>query len=154
MKFTTRSRYGTRLLMDVALNEENGPVPLRDIAERQHISAKYLEKLCTILRRGGYIESVAGPRGGYRLHMHASAIHMGDVIFLLENGDQAVEAFKTPDGCARKNTCATRSIWTRAVHAMRDTLNTVSLEDMLRDACFCPEDACIASPTYNPGPTD
>ena len=151
MKFTTRSRYGTRMLMDIALHEENGPVSLRDIAQRQHISSKYLEKLSSVLRRAGYIESITGSRGGYRLHMHASAIRMGDVIFLLENGEHPVETFNTPVGCARMESCTTRSIWTRAVLAMRDTLNAVSLEDMLRDACFCPENACIASPTYVPG---
>ncbi len=139
MKFTTRSRYGTRMLLDVALHEEGGPVSLRDIAKRQHISMKYLEKLSSILRRAGYIESIAGSRGGYRLHRDASSILMGDVVFLLENGEQSVLTLDVPDNCERVDTCTTRSIWARALHAMRDTLNAVSLEDMLRDACFCPE---------------
>ena len=145
MKFTTRSRYGTRMLMDVALNEEDGPVSLRDIALRQEISLKYLEKLCRILREAGYLESLAGARGGYRLQVHPSAIRMGDVVFLLENGGTADDCDEERPCCDRSDACLTRSIWTKAVNAMRDSLNTVSLEDMLRDACFCPKNNCSAS---------
>lgn len=144
MKFTTRSRYGTRLLMDIALNEEEGPVSLRDIAQRLEVSQKYLEKLSRILREAGYIESMVGALGGYSLKVHPSAIRMGDVVFLLENGthERGEHPLNLPAFCDRKDTCITRNIWQRAIEAMRDTLNAISLEDMLRDACFCPPDGC------------
>jgi Rrf2 family protein len=146
MKFTTRSRYGTRLLMDIALSEKDGPVSLRDVSLRQDISMKYLEKLCRILRGAGYLESVAGAKGGYRLHVHPAAIRMGDVVFLLENGQTEEDCGdELKPCCDRLDACLTRSIWTRAVNAMRLTLNGVSLEDMLRDACFCPKNNCSVS---------
>ena len=147
MKFTTRSRYGTRLLMDIALNEEGGPVSLRDIAQRLEVSQKYLEKLSRTLREAGYIESMVGALGGYSLKVHPSAIRMGDVVFLLENGTHERGEYvpKLPAFCERKNACITRNIWHRAIEAMRDTLNAISLEDMLRDACFCPPDGCEMS---------
>lgn len=144
MKFTTRSRYGTRLLMDIALHEEEGPVSLRDIAQRLEVSQKYLEKLSRILREAGYIESMVGALGGYSLKVHPSAIRMGDVIFLLESGDPHAGLGKESPlaFCDRRDSCITRNIWNRAITAMRDTLNAISLEDMLRDACFCPPDGC------------
>lgn len=148
MKFTTRSRYGTQLLLDVALHEEKGPVSVRDTAARLNISTKYLEKLSRMLREAGYLESIVGSRGGYRLKVHASAVRMGDVIFLLETGAHDIAAIENDTTCERKDECAVRSIWEKAVRAMRDALNAVSLEDMLRDACFCPEDPCVASSTY------
>jgi Rrf2 family protein len=149
MKFTTRSRYGTQILLEVALHEENGPVSLRDIAARLDVSVKYLEKLSKILKKAGYLESIVGSRGGYRLKVHPTAIRMGDVTFLLETGEYA--ATSSPHGetdCPRVDTCAIRSIWTNAIQAMRDTLNAVSLEDMMGDACFCPGKPCHASSTY------
>ena len=148
MKFTTRSRYGTQLLLDIALHEEEGPVSLRDTAVRLCISIKYLEKLSKILREAGYLESIVGSRGGYRLNVHVSAIRMGDVIFLLEIGTHDVAAMENDTTCERQNKCVVRSIWEKAMHAMRDSLNAISLEDMLRDACFCPENPCAASSTY------
>ncbi|SBV93662.1 Protein rrf2 [uncultured delta proteobacterium] len=149
MKFTTRSRYGTQILLEVALHEEDGPVSLRDIAARLDVSVKYLEKLSKILREAGYLESIVGARGGYRLNVHPAAIRMGDVTFLLETGEHAVSASLHEDtDCSRVDNCVIRSIWTNAIQAMRDTLNTVSLEDMLGDACFCPGKPCHASSAY------
>lgn len=149
MKFTTRSRYGTQILLEVALHEENGPVSLRDIAARLDVSVKYLEKLSKVLREAGYLESVVGARGGYRLNVHPTAIRMGDVTFLLETGEHAAASAPHEEtDCTRVDTCVIRSIWTNAIQAMRDTLNTVSLEDMLGDACFCPGKPCHASSAY------
>lgn len=148
MKFTTRSRYGATLLMDVAMNEEDGPVSLRDVGLRHDISLKYLEKLSRVLRERGYIESVAGAQGGYRLKVHPSAIPMGDVVFLLENiyEDEDCLAEESPC-CERMGTCLTRTIWKRAIHAMFTTLNAITLEDLLRDACFCPKNNCDRAPS-------
>ena len=150
MKFTTRSRYGTQLLLDVALHEEDGPVSLRDISRRLGVSQKYLEKLSKVLREAGYLESIVGVHGGYRLNVHVAAVRMGDVIFLLETGAHTVEDTLSANGtdCPREASCALRLIWDNAVRAMRDTLNAVSLEDMLGDACFCPGKPCSASTMY------
>ena len=149
MKFTTRSRYGTQLLIDVALHEEDGPVSLRDVSERFGISVKYLEKISRALREAGYLESIAGARGGYRLKVHPSSIRMGDVAFLLETGEHSLASLKKDTSpCNCKNGCTIRNLWTRAIFAMRDELNTVSLEELLRDACFCPDTPCIARTVY------
>lgn len=150
MKFTTRSRYGTQLLLDVALHEEEEPVSLPDSAARLGVSVKSLEKLSKVLREAGYLESVVGSRGGYRLGVHPAAIRMGDVTFLLETGELApADALREDDtDCPRKEICAMRSIWDNATRAMRDALNSVSLEELLRDACFCPGKPCHVSTAY------
>lgn len=147
MKFTTRSRYGVQVLLDIALHEEKGPVSLRDMSARLGVSAKYLEKLSRALREAGYLESIVGSRGGYILKTHVSAIRMGNVVFLLETGDTSIAVMAETD-CPRKDACAVRSMWATAMNAMRDALNAVSLEDMLRDACYCPENPCGASSAY------
>ena len=149
MKFTTRSRYGAQLLLDVALHEEEEPVSLPDSAARLGVSVKYLEKLSKVLREAGYLESVVGSRGGYRLSVHPAAIRMGDVTFLLETGEHAApDASGDDTDCPRMENCAMRTIWDNAMLAMRDALNAVSLEELLRDACFCPGKPCRASTAY------
>lgn len=152
MKFTTRSRYGIQILLDVALREEEGPVPLGDIASHLGVSVKYLEKLTKVLRKAGYLESVVGSRGGYWLNVHPTAIRMGDVTFLLEIGEHAASPLsplsKDETDCTRLDTCVMRSIWDKAMRAIRDELNKISLEDMLKDACFCPGKPCSASIAY------
>ena len=80
MRLTTRSRYGTRLLLDIALNQDRGWVNTTDIARRQKISQKYIEKLITGLRRGGLIESKRGPFGGHKLAKPPLNITVGDVV--------------------------------------------------------------------------
>ena len=149
MKFTTRSRYGTQLLIDVGMHEADGPVSLRDVSERLGVSVKYLEKICRALREAGYLESVVGARGGYTLNAHASSIRMGDVVFLLETGDKKLTSLTTSlSSCPCGDGCSIRTLWIRALCAMRDELNTVTLESLLRDACFCPDTPCIASTVY------
>ena len=78
MRLTTRSRYGTRLLLDIALNQDKGWVNTTDIARRQNISQKYIEKLITGLRRNGLIESKRGPFGGHKLAKASEDITVGD----------------------------------------------------------------------------
>ncbi len=149
MKFTTRSRYGTQMLLDVALHEKEEPVSLPDIALRLGVSVKYLEKLSKVLREAGYLESVVGSRGGYRLNVHPAAIRMGDLTFLLERGEHAApDASQDETDCPRKENCTVRTIWDNVMLAMRSALNTVSLEDLLRDVCFCPGKPCHASTAY------
>ena len=75
MKLTTRSRYGTRMMLDIALHCQDGPVRIQDIASRQGVSAKYLEKLIRKLKDGGFIKSKRGPRGGHSLALPASDHH-------------------------------------------------------------------------------
>lgn len=91
MKISTRGRYGIRLLIDLAEHSSENHVTLASIAERQHISARYLEQVAVILRRTHYIRSVKGASGGYALAQSASDILIGDVLRVLEGDTLLVD---------------------------------------------------------------
>lgn len=84
MKMSTKCRYGLRALADLALEGGNVPVPLSQIAERQHLSVKYLEQEFASLRKAGFVRSVKGAQGGYLLALPANEIIIADVIKQLE----------------------------------------------------------------------
>ncbi|MDR3045598.1 MAG: RrF2 family transcriptional regulator [Desulfovibrio sp.] len=146
MKLTTRSRYGTRMLLDIAMHGTEAPVSIRDIAKRQGISVKYLEKLIRVLRKAGYIRSTLGAHGGYQLTQPASEIPVGDVVFALEESLAPYTCDEENPCCPRMAVCLTRTIWDEASRAMYKKLNSFTLADLMRDASLCPKNACHISP--------
>ena len=86
MKLSTRSRYGTRMLLDMAQHYNQGPVQVGDIAKRQGISVKYLEQIIIPLKRAGYVKSARGPKGGHALARRPEEITVGEIVALLEKG--------------------------------------------------------------------
>ncbi len=89
MKISTRGRYGVRLLIDLAEHMDESHIPLAQIAERQNVSARYLEQVAVILKRAGYIRSIKGASGGYTLARNPADVVIGDVLRTLE-GDMLV----------------------------------------------------------------
>ncbi len=146
MKLTTRSRYGTRMLLDIAMHGSEQPVSIKDIAQRQGISVKYLEKLIRVLRKAGYSTSTLGAHGGYQLAHKAEDIPVGDVVYALEEMEAPVECDEENPCCPRMAVCLTRTIWGEAAKAMYRKLNTFTLADLMRDASLCPKNACNISP--------
>jgi Rrf2 family protein len=137
MKLTTRSRYGTRMMLDIAQNGKEGPVRIQDIADRQGVSAKYLEKLIRKLKDVGFVKSKRGPRGGHSLAKPASEIPIGEVVHALEGDGSLVECRTGEKGCSRIRECLTRRLWQEAADAMYDRLNTFTLADLIDDAEQC-----------------
>lgn len=137
MKLTTRSRYGTRMMLDIAQHCQNGPVRIQDIAKRQGVSAKYLEKLIRKLKDVGFVQSKRGPRGGHSLALPPEQIPIGEVVHALEGDGSLVECRSENGGCARMDACLTRRLWQEAAEAMYSRLNTFSLADLLQDAEAC-----------------
>lgn len=137
MRLTTRSRYGTRMAVDIAQHCDNGLVRIQDIAERQGVSVKYLEKLIRKLKDAGFIKSKRGPRGGHALAVPASEIPMGEVVRVLEGDDSLVECRSENENCDRHDVCLTRRLWCEAADAMYERLNSFTLADMLADAEQC-----------------
>lgn len=134
MKLSTRSRYGTRLLLDMAQRYDQGPVQLGAIAKRQDISVKYLEQLIIPLKRAQYVKSVRGPRGGHMLAKSPDEITVGEVVRLLEGGVRLTDCTENPGICARADQCLTRRVWKEATRAMYDKLNSLTLADVLNMA--------------------
>jgi Rrf2 family iron-sulfur cluster assembly transcriptional regulator len=131
MKLSTKSRYGTRLLLDMAVHYNQGPVQLGDIAKRQNISVKYLEQIIIPLKKAKYIQSVRGPKGGHALTRPPEEITVGEIVALLEEGATLAECSEHSAVCERSATCPTRLIWHEAAKAMFDKLNTITLADLL-----------------------
>lgn len=134
MRLSTKSRYGTRLLLDIALNDKGGPVRIQDSAERQKISVKYLEHIAQILRRAGYLRSTRGKHGGHSLAMEPEKVLLGEVIKLLEGDSCLVDCGTDNPHCNLAGSCITRMVWMDASNAMFEKLNTISLADLVEQA--------------------
>jgi Rrf2 family transcriptional regulator, iron-sulfur cluster assembly transcription factor len=132
MKLSTKSRYGTRLMLDMAEHYQDGHIHLANVARRQGISVKYLEQIIIPLKKAGYIRSLRGPKGGHTLTRPPEEITVGEIVALLEEGDSLVECAERSSVCERSPTCPTRLIWQAAARAMFDKLNTITLADLLR----------------------
>jgi Rrf2 family iron-sulfur cluster assembly transcriptional regulator len=134
MKLSTRSRYGTRLLLDMAQHYDQGPIQLGDIAKRQDISVKYLEQIIIPLKKANYVLSVRGPKGGHFLAKPPEDITLGEIVALLEEGLSLVECSEHAEVCRRSATCPTRPIWKEAAQAMFDKLDAITLADLAERA--------------------
>lgn len=131
MKISTRGRYGTRMMLDLAAHHNQGPTPLREIAKRQDLSVKYLEQLIIPLKAAGYIRSVRGARGGYTLARKPDKISVGQIIKVLEGGLSLVDCVEDPKVCEREKNCPTRDIWLRMSERLMEELSSLTLRDIL-----------------------
>ena len=131
MKLSTRTRYGTRALLDLALHQGEGLVLLKDIAQRQEVSLPYLEHLITPLIAAGIVKSTRGARGGVLLLKPPSEIKLSEVVQLLEGSIAPVDCVNNPDICHRSASCVTRDIWIEMRNAMIQVLDSVTLHDLV-----------------------
>lgn len=131
MKLSTRSRYGTRLMLDMAEHYNDGPIHLMMIAQRQGISVKYLEQIIIPLKKAKYVKSVRGPKGGHSLARPPEEITVGEIVALLEEGMSLVECSNNEEVCERSPFCPTRLIWKEAAQAMFEKLKSITLADLL-----------------------
>lgn len=131
MKLSTRSKYGTRALLDLAIHWGRGSVQLKDIALRQSISLHYLEHLIAPLVGAGIIRSTRGARGGVQLAKQPQEIKLSEVIQLLEGSITPVECIDNPESCPRSDFCATRDVWDEMKKAMDGVLESTTLQDLV-----------------------
>jgi Rrf2 family protein len=132
MKLSTRSRYGVRLMLELALNSGKGQVFLKDIAKEEQISEKYLSLIIIPLKAAGFVTSTRGAHGGYTLAKKPSAITLKEIVELLEGDTCLVDCVRNPLSCSRSNTCASRDLWTILSDKISDTLGSMTLEDLAR----------------------
>lgn len=132
MKLSTRSRYGVRMMTDLADHNGSNPVFLKDIAKREDISEKYLSLIVIPLRGAGLIQSIRGARGGYRLTRKPAEITMLDVLSALEGEICLVDCVKDTKRCLRISTCPTRDIWGILGQKISEILRSVTLADLVQ----------------------
>lgn len=133
MKLSTRCRYGTRLMLDMAQHYGEGPIQLGDIAKRQELSLKYLEQIIIPLKKANYIDSVRGPKGGHFLAKDPAQITVGEIVALLD-GASLVECVTDDTVCQRADYCPTRLLWKEVFEAVYDKLRAVTLADLVERA--------------------
>ena len=131
MKISTRGRYGTRILLDLAFNEETGPVPLKDIARRQEIPLLYLERLVGPLKAAGLLRIARGAKGGAVLLKPPGEIKLSTIIQLMEGTISPVECVTDPSVCSRSDSCFTRDVWNELKEAMDGVLESKTLQDLV-----------------------
>jgi Rrf2 family transcriptional regulator, cysteine metabolism repressor len=131
VKLSTRTRYGTRALLELALHSGKEPVSLKDIAGQQQISLSYLEQLIAPLIAGGIIRSTKGPKGGIALARKPGDIKLSEITHLLEGSVAPVECIDNPEVCKRSEFCATRDIWSELKDVMDDFLKATTLQDLV-----------------------
>ena len=135
MRLTTKSRYGTRIVLDLALHAQTDPVRLSDIAKRQGISLKYLEKLIQKLKIAGIVKSMRGPYGGYMLAKPTKDITVGDIVRVLEETSaitDCTEGDEVCGTCSQAGKCITRWIWMETGKAMFDKLDSFRIDKIFQ----------------------
>ncbi len=135
MRLTTKSRYGTRLILDVAVHGKEKPVPLSDVSKRQNISFKYLEQLTSKLRKAKIINSQRGPFGGHMLAKPPEKITVGEIVRVLEAStaitDCAEEDKQLCGVCNKAGDCLSRWVWVEASKAMFARLDEITIQSLL-----------------------
>ena len=130
MKISTKGRYALRFMLDLAL-EENQVVRLKDVAQRQEISTKYLEQIISVLQKCGYIKSIRGPGGGYTLARPPKEYTIGMILRQTEGSLAPVACLDTKENtCPRNPRCATLRLWQMLYEAINDVVDQVTLADM------------------------
>lgn len=132
MKISTKGRYALRMLVDLAENQGDGFVSLKDIAQRQNISKKYLEQIVSMLNQPDILRTNRGYQGGYRLAKNADEYTVGDILRITEGGIAPVACLDTKDmQCDRADSCVTLPVWQGLNKVICDYLDGVTLQDII-----------------------
>ena len=131
MKISTKGRYGLRILIDLATHDPAKPRLIRDIAQSQQISEKYISRLVIDLRRANLIRSVRGVNGGFHLAKRPEEITLLEVLETMEGPISVVDCVRSPEKCKRQHLCPARDIWTELNDGIRQLTRNITLDDIL-----------------------
>lgn len=133
MIVSTKGRYALRVMIDLAEQHSEERVPLKEIAERQEISQKYIESIMTMLSKNGFVDAVHGKGGGYSLNKKPEEYRVGDILRLTEGSLSPVACLeKGAAECPRKDKCKTLPLWTKLDELVEGYLDSVSLADLMK----------------------
>jgi Rrf2 family iron-sulfur cluster assembly transcriptional regulator len=131
MKLSTRSRYGARILVDLARHNGQGPVQIGEISKRQDISVKYLEQLIRPLKQASLVTSMRGPKGGHMLAKNPREITLGQIVRLFEGQSELVECISNPEQCSMSDDCQVRLAWKDATRVLYEKLDSTTIADLI-----------------------
>lgn len=132
MKISTKGRYALRLMLDLAVNNNNTYISIKDIAKRQGISDKYLEQIITQLSKSGLVKSSRGAQGGYMLNATPENYSVGTILKVMEGSFAPVHCVECQDShCDRKSQCATAEVWENIKDAVENVVYNITLKDLL-----------------------
>ena len=132
MKISTKGRYALRMLIDLAEHQNRGFVALKDIADRQNISKKYLEQIIPILNKSDILKTTRGSQGGYMLSKSPDKYTVGEILRLTEGSLAPVDCLnQDPIQCERSGECATLPVWQGLNRVINEYLDSITLQDIL-----------------------
>lgn len=132
MMISTKGRYALRLMLDLALNNNGEYISLKDIASRQEISIKYLEQIIRLLVPAGFVKSVRGANGGYKLAKSPDKYTVGMILRLTEGSLAPVACLEyEPNDCERADTCPTLFVWKQLYDAINNVVENITLSDLV-----------------------
>jgi len=131
MKLSTKTRYGTRAMVDIGEHHGEGPVSLRELAERQGVSMKYMEQIVPSLKASGLVRSARGAQGGYVLAKEPHKISLHDIVHALVGSWSLVDCLDDDNLCDRAQECVTYEIWNDIQTAIYKILDSTTLADMI-----------------------
>ena len=132
MKISTRGRYALRVMIDLAEHRKDGYIPLKEIAERQEISFKYVESIMTTLSKEGLVEGKHGKTGGYRLIKDSSKYKVSDILVITEGDLAPVSCLGCEvNNCSRKEKCKTLPMWKNLYTIIKDYFESITLTDLV-----------------------
>lgn len=132
MKISTKGRYAIRLMCDIAMNQNQDPIPLKEIAERQNISVKYLEQIVIILSHAGFLKSIRGAQGGYKLINPPDYYTVGMILRLTEGSLAPVSCLDDKvNNCPRADECQTLFIWKDIYKAVCNVVDNITIQDII-----------------------
>ena len=133
MRMSTKAQYAVRALVSLNLTSDGMPVSIKDISAREKISLNYLEQLFVKLRRGGIVNSVRGPGGGYLLARSAAEIRIDQIIDTVEEALMPLSCMNADGSCGCEMECTTQSVWQGLGNQIRNFLASMTLEDLTND---------------------
>ncbi len=132
MMISTRGRYALRVMIDLAEHIDNGYVPMKEVAKRQEISLKYLERILPVLVKNGLVEGVQGKGGGYKLSRAPENYTVGEILRLTDGNLAPVACLDcSAEPCEKKNFCKTLSMWTEFHHITNEYFDGITIADLV-----------------------
>jgi len=131
LKISTKSRYGTRAVLEIALNRNKRNLTRRQISKNQEIPSSYLENILISLKTKGIIRTIRGPKGGYELTRDPEEITVFEIVNILEGPFDSIPCLEDSNICTRSSICVTRSVWDKLQKVQEDLLREITIKDLV-----------------------